>query len=82
MDLRFIRKLCDFVYFLGSMSFFSCTICPRSSDPFYIASYYIKWTHTTVSKKYCLKVAIRYMKMEKDLTVNFGARKLVKLTTY
>ena len=23
-----------------------CTICPRSSDPFYIVSYYIKWSLT------------------------------------
>ena len=23
------------------------TICPRSSDPFYIASYYIKWVTTS-----------------------------------
>ena len=29
-----------------------CTVCPRSSDPFYIVTYYIKlvttsWTHST-----------------------------------
>ena len=24
-----------------------CTVCPRSSDPIYIVSYYIKWENTT-----------------------------------
>ena len=24
-----------------------CTICPRSSDPFYIVSYFIKWVTTS-----------------------------------
>ena len=26
---------------------FAFTICPRSSDPFYIVSYYIKWVTTS-----------------------------------
>ena len=24
-----------------------CTVCPKSSDPFYIESYYIKWVTTS-----------------------------------
>ena len=24
-----------------------CTVCPRSSDPFYVVTYYIKWVTTS-----------------------------------
>ena len=39
----------------------SYTICPRSSDPFYIVSYYIKWVTTfwTYSKSKCNLIRIK-----------------------
>ena len=27
---------------------FPCTVCPRSSDPFYIVTYCIKWVNTSL----------------------------------
>ena len=33
--------------FPGTHQMFPCTICPRSSDPFYKVSYYIKWVTTS-----------------------------------
>ena len=40
-----------FIYFC---SILTNTVCPRSSDPFYIVSYYIKWVTTswTYSKRF------------------------------
>ena len=29
--------------------FLTSTVCPRSSDPFYIVTYYIKWGTTTLT---------------------------------
>ena len=53
-DLQYI-----FIYFVGIID---TTVCPRSCDPFYIVTYYIKWVTTSwtdgrtliVELKYCL----------------------------
>ena len=34
--------------------FTKSTVCPRSSDPFHVANYYIKWV--TTSWTYCIKL--------------------------
>ena len=34
-----IAVICDVQYV--------CTVCPRSNDPFYIVSYYIRWLTTS-----------------------------------
>ena len=36
-----------------------CTICPGSSDPFYIVTYYIKWV--TTSWTHSIKPRVAYM---------------------
>ena len=43
-----------FIYELVSLKMQWHTVCPRRSDPFYIASYYINWATTswTYSTKY------------------------------
>ena len=36
------------------------TVCPRNSDPFYIVTYYIKWGHHFLDRRYdALKFAAR-----------------------
>ena len=32
--------------------YFKITVCPRSLDPFRMASYYLKWVKTSLPKKY------------------------------
>ena len=36
------------------------TVCPRSSDPFYVVSYYIKWV--TTSWTHSMKLRLKYAK--------------------
>ena len=35
------------IHLKNNYQFRKCTVCPRSSDPFYIVSYYIKWGTTS-----------------------------------
>ena len=46
-----------------------CTVCPRSSDPFYIATYYTKWVTTSwaYSKIHAFKL---FLGMGIGMTIN------------
>ena len=39
-----------------SFLWFLNTVCPRSSDPFYIVSYYLKWVSTFWTYSMCLLI--------------------------
>ena len=50
------------------------TVCPRSSDPFYIVGYYIKWvttswTYSTACPLHCVKFSYTHVKIlvKKDI---------------
>ena len=50
--------LCNFLPFpfslLGLLYHHHSTICPRSSDPFYVVCYYIKWVTTSWTHSICI----------------------------
>ena len=49
-----------------------CTICPRSSDPFYIVTYYIKWGYYVVHPLYKMDevfLDVHFLKAEKRESV-------------
>ena len=68
----------------GSDSLDIYTICPKSSDPFYIVTYYIKWvttswTHSKIGgkplRRYNHKEKIIYRVLGQDITL-LGKRRL------
>ena len=46
MDLHFYGSGSSFTNW-HNVEYDYLTVCPRSSDPFYIVSYYIKWVTTS-----------------------------------
>ena len=42
----------------------SHTVCPGSSDPLYIVTYYIKWGHYFLDTRYKGKVAVSFKEGE------------------
>ena len=52
---------CKFI--LKQMQYLSCSVCPRSSYPFYITTYYIKWVTTSwTHSSYPIYIVIHYVK--------------------
>ena len=51
--LRFVEHLALFLNFIMDI-----TMCPKSSNPFYIVSYYIKWVTTAWSHSNITFIAI------------------------
>ena len=45
---------------LGHQYRFEAPVCPRSSDPFYVVTYYIKWL--TTSWTYRFNIHVKYAK--------------------
>ena len=48
---------------------FSTTVCPRSSEPFHIVSYYIKWV-TTSDTQYIHKLSLMRTVYPRSLNSN------------
>ena len=59
------------------------TLCPRSLDPFYIVSYYIKWVTTSWTLLFCLHATsylIEYVPIELGSLISLGRLTIYKVT--
>ena len=53
-----------------------CTVCPGSSDPFYIVSYYIKWVTTYwTHSMYCRIITLNYSRVPTKFQIHNKASK-------
>ena len=44
-------------------SFLDITVCPKSSDPFYVVTYYFKWVNTSWTHSTCHYGSVRFTRL-------------------